>query len=174
MKGTYRVSSALGVGSTFYCTLPLKVDRTQYTSLDASRVNIDVNNYGDTLEALSPILIVDDNQLICSLTKNILSSWGIESEVAHNGKDALDMIRQAPFTGHGYKAILIDNMMPVMNGREAVMIMREEGYTFPVVGISGDSESIDRAIRDGYDYVLSKPISKDKLLGIMKEIALKI
>lgn len=175
MGGTYGVTSTLGVGSTFYCTIPLKVDKghnvdTGYskTTTTPNNSSLDVEN-GD-LSALSPILVVDDNVLICNLVKEILTKWKIRVDVAHNGKEALDVLHQYYPNTCPYQVILMDDMMPVMFGQTAIKQLRAEGYMTPIIGITGNAEDADKILLYGADHVIIKPISKTRLMKTLAMI----
>lgn len=109
------------------------------------------------------ILIVEDNNINRRIISNIIKSLGFEPIEAENGQKALAILDT---TEVAY--ILMDLMMPVMDGYEASRKIKETKDT-PIIAISADQYShlTDRMIDAKIDAVLSKPINKDDLLQTM-------
>lgn len=184
MGGSYGVTSTLEQGSTFYCSIPLRVDTTTtwdraLISQPIDRVEDDIENLSG-LSVLSPILIVDDDIVTCSILRQILLGWNIDSDIVHNGKDAIDKVLEFPTTsptgvaGHkDYRAILMDDMMPVMSGQTAIRTLRSEGSTVPIISITGNSYDKDKLLRYGANNVLGKPIKREDLLKALQQLLLQ-
>jgi CheY-like chemotaxis protein len=176
MGGTYGVTSTFGIGSTFYCTIPLKVDKTSseehtlcsrsHKTPNSSTVDIESHD----LSALSPILIVDDNRLICNIVKEILNKWNIKVDIVHNGKEALDKLKHYEPEHCPYQVVLMDDMMPVMFGQTAIKQLRSDGYAVPIIGITGNIEEADKILLYGANHVLKKPITKYTLMKTLASI----
>ncbi len=116
------------------------------------------------------ILVVDDifsNRLLLSST---LESIGIESETVENGQKAIDSIQMEEFG-----MILLDIEMPVMNGIETAKYIREEmsdAYNkLPIIALTAHNpeEYSDRINEAGFNEILSKPYSVDKLGNIIEK-----
>jgi two-component system capsular synthesis sensor histidine kinase RcsC len=117
------------------------------------------------------VLLVDDSVPNIKLLRRLLVSVGLEVEVAENGQIALDVVRAHE---EGDKQlpdlVLMDLQMPVMNGTEATRRLRELGYTFPIIAVSGNVLLEDRTefMGVGGSSFLSKPITKAILVKAMR------
>jgi len=112
------------------------------------------------------VFLVEDDPDIRDLVGNVLSLEGYEVTSASNGREALDLLRGASPP----RVILLDLMMPVMNGWELrAELLRDEALSnIPVVVISGDG-SIDRkAASLGVEGYLRKPVDLDNLLATVQ------
>ncbi|TCD03627.1 response regulator [Pedobacter psychroterrae] len=110
------------------------------------------------------ILVAEDNPINKFLIVKILKDWNIETEVVENGKDAIDKL-----VDNDYNLILMDTFMPVMNGLEAIKLIRE-GYApgkerVPVITFSAAVMESDKkvAIEAGANDVISKPFDLEIL-----------
>jgi signal transduction histidine kinase len=166
MGGNIRVESREAVGSTFYLRLPLSVATvTSQAKLKPQ----------DTLPPWDgpplKILLVEDNQINIKCCKTLLEKMGHQIKVDNNGRDALDTVKKEIFD-----LILMDIQMPVMNGDDALHILRERelnsGTHLPVVALTayalkGDKE---KYLEIGFDGYLTKPIEVMKLVDEMKRV----
>ena len=152
MGGSVRVKSQEGVGSTFYLRLPLTV-----ISLPA-RMKAEKDQIVRNVPALR-ILLAEDNPINFKYTKIILEKAGHKVTVAENGSLALDAIKFDTFD-----LVLMDMQMPVMNGDEALHIIREQESEsrkhLPVIALTGFAlkGDEDKYLRMGFDGYLSKPV----------------
>ena len=112
------------------------------------------------------ILIAEDNDSNYMLMTYILKNH-YEFFRAHNGQEALEMIRKEP-----YDMVLMDLKMPIMNGLEATRQMKAEFPDLPVVAITANAFDSDRqqAMEAGCEAFLSKPGSAMQCLGVLKGI----
>jgi signal transduction histidine kinase len=120
-------------------------------------------------EALTPfnnlkVLVAEDNPINKFLIVKILKDWMIDADVVENGKDALDKLRE-----NDYDIILMDTFMPVMNGLDAIKLIRE-GHVpgkekVPVITFSAAVMENDKrtAIEAGANDVISKPFELEVL-----------
>lgn len=108
------------------------------------------------------VLVVEDSATAQRLLGSILFLAGYEVTIASNGRQALDVVAQ-----HGFDLILMDIKMPVMDGREAIRRMRDDGVETPAIAVtSHDVERFRRQARAlGFDAVYAKPIQRDELLA---------
>ena len=109
------------------------------------------------------ILVVDDERDISEVLKKRLESRGYLVETAPNGKEALKLIRQKPAD-----LIILDIMMPVMDGPQTATALKEDPKTekIPIIFLSAildKSESYDE--KSGANIVFSKPYDWEQLLG---------
>jgi CheY-like chemotaxis protein len=105
---------------------------------------------------------------------------GLDSKIVSNGKEAVDEIAFGALdcceggTGERFKysAVLIDNSMPIMCGPEATKLIRELGYTKPIIGVTGNAldDDVMEFKKCGASEVLIKPTNYDKLKGILEKL----
>jgi PAS domain S-box-containing protein len=127
-RGTIAVDTAPGAGTTIAVVLPASGAQP---GAPAAEPETDLRGYGN-------ILVVDDEDLVRKLAKFSLERLGYTTEVAANGKEALEM-----FTAHPaeFAAVLLDLTMPVMGGEELLGHLHEIRPEIPVVLSSGFNEA---------------------------------
>ncbi|MGN0728517.1 response regulator [Treponema sp.] len=120
------------------------------------------------------ILLVEDNPLNRDIARELLSSSGFIIDEAENGKIALQMLSDSP--ENYYKIVLMDVMMPVMNGYEASVKIREmkspSKASIPIVAMTANAfeEDKEQALKCGMDYFVSKPFDIKYLLSLLSKI----
>ena len=105
-------------------------------------------------------LIVDDSADNRLLIQHFVTRLGYPSETAVTGREAVEMAMATP-----YATILMDVQMPVMDGFEAVKLLRTLGYCHPIVALTAHTMRGDRerCLAGGFDDFLGKPINRDQL-----------
>ena len=120
------------------------------------------------------ILLTEDNELNQEIAVEILSGAGFYTEVAENGKVAVDMLRRSK-PGY-YQLVLMDIQMPVMNGYEATRAIRaledQELSSIPILAMTANAFEEDRqkALMSGMNGHIAKPIDIDRLLDTLGQI----
>jgi CheY-like chemotaxis protein len=112
------------------------------------------------------ILIVEDNLLNRKLDDFLFSNWGLKHEICDNGRAAVEKLR----SGAVYDLILMDIVMPEMNGCEATRKIREElKLGMPVIGITAHPTEMQKqkCIESGMNYYISKPVQEEELLALI-------
>jgi CheY-like chemotaxis protein len=106
------------------------------------------------------ILIVEDNRLNQIVLMSKLKQWKHQVSIANNGIEALDLMEQQEFD-----FILMDLMMPVMDGYETTQKIREKGIKIPIVAVSANFESysITKCMEVGMNDYISKPVDNYQL-----------
>lgn len=163
MGGKITFDSEQGHGSTFTIELPLRI-------ADASEVTIEETVDEGALRAQLAglnVLLVEDNRLNRDIAVFMCEQQGFTVTCASNGEDALRAFTVSP--PHTYDVVLMDVMMPVMDGYAATRAIRETGRAdadVPIIGMSANAFSDDRlrAKEAGMDDYLSKPINAVILL----------
>lgn len=118
---------------------------------------------------MARILIVDDNIMNCKMAIRILEPLQMEIDTAENGKMALEKIQE-----NVYDLVLMDHMMPVMDGVEAVKLLRtlEDGKyeQLPVIALTAgtDSETESLVKSAGMNDLVTKPIDAGVLYGVLQ------
>jgi CheY-like chemotaxis protein len=114
------------------------------------------------------ILVVDDDELVRVALNELLRPEGYEVHLASGGAEALEKLDQ-----NGYDLLMLDIIMPEMDGFELCRKIRERGdcKDTPIVFLTAKSREEDRekGIEAGANLFLSKPISPDKLLKIVSD-----
>ncbi|MCM1540830.1 MAG: response regulator [Blautia sp.] len=112
-------------------------------------------------------LVAEDNDINWEVIRELLDMYGIASDHAENGKEAVSMIQSAD--DGKYDLILMDVQMPVMNGREAAMEIRRSSRDYvkniPIIAMTADAfaEDIEACLAAGMDGHVAKPVDMDKL-----------
>ncbi|OEE68801.1 DNA-binding response regulator [Enterovibrio norvegicus FF-33] len=114
---------------------------------------------------MSKILLIDDDIELTGLLRDLLELEGYEVEIANNGQQGLDQINDE------IDLVLLDVMMPVLNGMETLRRLRDSWDT-PVLMLTAKGEEIDRVmgLELGADDYLPKPFSDRELLARMRAI----
>jgi CheY-like chemotaxis protein len=162
MGGTVSIQSELKKGTSVTFILPLK----KTTAIEIALKRIVPQT--DKIEWLGKlkILIVEDNLINQLLAQTILRKFGFETDTAENGKIAIELLEK-----NNYDVILMDLMMPEMNGWEAAKHIRSKMQppksTIPIIALSADvtKASVDKCAEAGMDDYLSKPFNQNDLLN---------
>jgi len=114
-------------------------------------------------------LVVDDMSSACRALGIALSSIGGQVTTAHDGAQALELVRLARSSGLAFDLVVTDIQMPVMDGIQMVRQMRREGFAGPVIAISGadDPDLLESTLAAGCDEVHRKPLSLTTLQMIV-------
>ena len=113
------------------------------------------------------ILIAEDQKEIAKALKVLLEHHRFSVDIVHNGNDALDYISSAPYDG-----IVLDIMMPGMDGMEILSHIRKSGNTVPVLFLSAKAEIEDRVagLNAGADDYLPKPFASAEFVARVKAL----
>lgn len=165
MDGNIDVASEYGKGTTFTVFLCQKVTSTEIIGDIAKRIESKVTLEESRITLMAPearILIVDDNDLNLKVITNLLKATRMKMDTAVSGKECLEMLRH----NGRYNCVLLDIMMPDMNGIETLHAMVDEGLKgdMPVIALTADATSGAAKIYqdEGFDEYLTKPISYEK------------
>ncbi len=162
-------------GVTGFVSKPLFANDLHYT-LDRIIGNADdtaEKKPDDTKFQGQTVLLAEDNELNREIAVEILSSMGVNTETAENGKEAVVMLCAAQ-PGH-YKMILMDVQMPVMDGYQAtqeIRALQDRRYAgIPIVAMTANAFDEDRqiAIDAGMNDHLAKPFKTEQLYNILKQ-----
>ena len=113
------------------------------------------------------LLVAEDNPINQQLALEFLQRAGATVIIAENGREAVAAATGAAAAGNAHDAILMDIHMPVLDGLEAVRILRESGTRTPIIAVSADALGSHRAaaLEAGCDAYVTKPIDFDVLLA---------
>jgi len=113
------------------------------------------------------VLIVDDIISNLIIAKGLLSPYGLNIETVNSGFEAVDLIK----SNNSYDIIFMDHMMPVMDGVKTAKILRDMGYTRPIVALTANAVigQEEMFLSNGFDGFISKPIGSGELNNILIE-----
>ena len=164
-NGTIEASSVLDVGSVFEFTLEFKKSKLKSIA-DSVKPYI----REDKELAGLKVLVAEDNKMNQFYIKQLLNNMNVEVDIAENGKEAVEIFQDASFD---YDLILMDMHMPVMNGLEAISIIRKSNKNsvkkVPIVACSADvfPEARKNAIKVGIDFYLTKPLNEEAVKEVL-------
>ena len=165
MDADIHLESAPGVGSTFSFTIRLEwVEDEEAEEQPHDRV-ADFSG--------KRVLVVEDNELNMEIAQALLEDCNMTVECAYNGKEALQRMQEVP--EDYYDLILMDIMMPVMDGLEAASeirkLDRKDSRTVPIIAMSANAfdEDVRRSLSSGMNGHLSKPVNVRKLKELLFE-----
>jgi len=160
-----KVESTVGKGSEFSFTLSFTPIKQQKHA--TSNYIIEQNNNNDL--AGMKILVVEDNVMNVMVIKKFLNKWGVEIDIAENGKIGIDKA----IIGN-YDIILMDLQMPVMNGYDATLAIRESGISslksIPILALTASAQQDvkEKTSKYGMNGYVSKPFNPTDLYETLK------
>lgn len=148
------VKSEVGVGTQIKVVLTYQLDTSKNEKQDSSKLDLKDKR----------ILLVEDNEINMEVAEFYLDAVHANVDKAWNGLEAVEKVKEQP---NQYSLILMDIMMPKMNGDEAAKCIRKINPSIPIVAMSAQSEySIDQTIMNDS---ISKPIDEQKLDQILSK-----
>ena len=172
MGGRVDVDSRYGQGSTFTLMIPQKVIDEQPIGDFSDAVSKFISNMEVEETTLfapdAQILIVDDNQMNLEVMEGLLRESKMKVDLALSGNECIEKVREK-----AYDLVLLDQMMPGMNGEETLRSMRENGLleNTPVIALTADAilGARESYISKGFTDYLSKPVKYEKLEEALKK-----
>jgi len=161
MGGTIEFTSQEGVGSQFVMRIPFKIDQEHKNERVKESVSV-------SIEGLH-VLLVEDNELNMEIARFIIENEGARVICATNGKEAVDIYKNAP---ESFDIILKDIMMPEMDGLQATQVIRSFDHDIPIVAMTANAFAEDKikAKKAGMNAHVSKPLDKDKLIQVISRL----
>jgi CheY-like chemotaxis protein len=169
MDGTISVQSKVGEGSRFTVEVAFDINKDEKTSIQ-THDKADLNGVR--------VLLVEDNELNMEIAQEILQDEGVVITAAVNGQEAVDKFLASP--QGTFDLILMDIMMPVMNGLDAARAIRKsehpEGGTIPIIAMTANAyqEDIQATMEAGMNAHVAKPINIDLLLAVMEQFCRRL
>ena len=170
MGGTISVESELGEGSCFTVVIPFEIDHEASLKQSEEAENADISGLN--------IMVAEDNELNMEIIEFLLTEQGAHVEKVQNGQEALDKFEGSePGT---YDVILMDLMMPVMDGISATKAIRAskhaEAETIPIIAMTANAfyEDERKCLDAGMNAHLAKPLDMKMVVSTIAECVGKI
>jgi len=167
MGGTITFESEKGVGTTFVIRVPFKIDP------DADKREEQKEVSEKSIKGLH-ILLAEDNELNMEIAEFMLQNEGADVSKAWNGQEAVELFRNSE-PGE-FDVILMDIMMPIMDGYEATKMIRsldrEDAKTIPIIAMTANAFTEDRirAKEAGMDEHVAKPVDVELLIKVIHKL----
>lgn len=165
MGGTITLESQEGVGSRFSLTIPFAIDHASQEEEKAAKSPV-------SLAGLH-VLLVEDNELNREIAVFLLEKEGMEITACENGVEAVKAFRESP-QGY-YDLILMDIMMPVMDGYEASRqirsLPRRDAAVIPIFAMTANAfqDDIEKSHKSGMNEHLTKPLHTQVMLDTIRK-----
>jgi signal transduction histidine kinase/ActR/RegA family two-component response regulator len=152
MKGDIRLTSTLGEGSCFDVSLPLDIAKTSVLNIKQPQAQYPI----ETLD----VLVVEDSKVNQMLIEMILAKFKITPAMANNGQEAIDFL-----ANNSVDIIFMDCRMPVVDGFEATTLLRDKGYTKPIIALTASTTSVEteQCYHCGMDEIINKPYQQEDI-----------
>ena len=166
MNGSIHVNSTEGKGSRFTFVIPFQLDKTPAEHKETV--------LSSNLKGLN-ILVAEDNELNREIIQFLLEDAGALTDLTGNGKEALDHY----LTGKRYDVILVDLLMPLMDGYELTKAIRssdrEDAETVPIIAMTANAftEDIHKCLACGMNAHIAKPSNMEKVISTILQYCRK-
>jgi len=178
MKGEIKVESRAGEGSVFTVRLPqvrcgdtVCGEEVAKSMREFSFKNSNLQKKTQIIHEHMPygrVLVVDDVESNLLVAKGLLMPYGLNIETVKSGFEAIEKITE----NKDYDIVFMDHMMPKMDGLKTTRILRELGYTQPIVALTANAVigQEEMFLANGFDSFISKPIDSRELNYILIEL----
>jgi signal transduction histidine kinase/ActR/RegA family two-component response regulator len=176
-EGSVEVDSEVGVGTKFRISLPKAKVAEEPLGLEPQTTKFVVeatstsSNFASSLRAYQPkMLVVDDEEAVRELLRDLLESEGCRVYLAPGGREALSLFAAQQFDG-----VFTDVGMPGMSGWELAHAIRQRNETIPIAVITGWGEAVgsDEQKEARVDWVVTKPFRAERISELAQEICRK-
>jgi CheY-like chemotaxis protein len=169
MHGKINIKSAVGEGTTITLRIPQRTDGIGISGIIGKELAESLRQFklGNVVQIkkaqithehmpYGSVLIVDDVETNLYVAKGLMVPYGLNIDLATSGYEAIDKIKQ----GSSYDIIFMDHMMPKLDGIETTKIIRDSGYTQPIVALTANALAgqAEVFLKNGFDGFISKPI----------------
>ena len=167
MGGTISFESKEGTGTTFVIRMPFRIDTDRKDRTETEEKT------ETSIQGLH-VLLTEDNELNMEIAEFVLQNEGTVVTKAWNGQEAVDIFRKS--SPGEFDVILMDIMMPVMNGYEAAKMIRsldrEDAKVIPIIAMTANAFTEDkmRAKEAGMDEHIAKPVDGKLLVKVINEL----
>jgi len=180
MNGQIDVQSEPGKGTVFTVRIPQKIENTavlgeemaknlkNFRNVNMSQIKHNKTQLVREYMPYGRILIVDDIETNLYVAKGLMSPYGLSIETANSGFEMIEKIK----SGAVFDIIFLDHFMPQMDGIEAAKIIREMGYTRPIIALTANAiiGQAEIFLANGFDGFISKPIDIRQLNDTLNKL----
>ena len=167
MSGTITFESVEGVGTTFVIRVPFRIDTDRDSKVETGeKTEVSIRGLH--------ILLAEDNELNMEIAEFMLQNEGAEVTKAWDGQEAVKIFEKS--RSGEFDVILMDIMMPVMNGYEAAKMIRsldrEDAKAIPIIAMTANAFTEDRlrAKEAGMDEHVAKPVDVESLIKVIHRL----
>jgi signal transduction histidine kinase/CheY-like chemotaxis protein len=167
MGASITCRSVVGKGTTFTVTIPCAIANEQEVkayrqSLQSTVIEGVYNN--------CHILVCEDNPVNAGIIREILRLKNIMTDHAEDGNEAVQLAKE-----NSYDVILMDIMMPGLNGYQAASEIRKFNQTVPIIALSANSfpDDIEKSLASGMNAHISKPVNIKKMFAVIQQVMAK-
>ena len=163
MHGSIEVSSREGVGSTFVITLPFEIAQQQKCRGENTSEKLSIQGL--------KLMLAEDNELNAEIAQVLLQDAGAEITVVNDGRQALELFAASPVGT--FDGILMDVMMPVMDGLAAARAIRalprKDAQQVPIIAMTANAfvEDAQKSMQAGMNAHLAKPLDIHKTIAVI-------
>ena len=167
MGGTITFESAEGIGTTFVIRVPFRIDTDRSERVETGE------KPEESIRGMH-ILLAEDNELNMEIAEFMLQNEGAVVTKAWNGQEAVELFKKS--RSGEFDVILMDIMMPVMNGYEATKMIRsldrEDAKVIPIIAMTANAFTEDRirAKEAGMDEHVAKPVDGELLVKVIHKL----
>ncbi len=185
MNGQISIKSAIGEGTTVTVRIPQKTPGIGVRDLIGKEMTESLKQFklGNVVQLkksqvkheympYGSVLITDDVETNLYVAKGLMAPYGLNIDLATSGFEAIEKVKN----GNVYDIIFMDHMMPKLDGIETTKIIRETGYTHPIVALTANALAgqAEVFLKNGFDDFISKPIDIRQLnAALIKHIRSK-
>lgn len=165
MGGQIVVQSIYGKGSKFSVAIDQRIIKAEAPA-KARTHDTKILNKLDLSD--KKVLVVDDNKMNLKVATRLLAMFNLQIDTVASGQECIDKIKAKEY----YDLILLDDMMPVMSGKETLKNLKQDPeFTIPVVALTANAivGMKEEYLEAGFDDYLAKPIEKPELYRVLFE-----
>ncbi|MCJ8346530.1 ATP-binding protein, partial [bacterium] len=170
MDGSVGIVSKIDQGSQFW--FDLEMEESSSEDVEFHIVETKTKHSGIKFKSGCRVLLVEDNEINQALIDSILQDVNIYVDIVANGQEAIDIIEKNELKGLVYEVILMDIQMPIMDGYQAIELIREmlKYKDVPIIALTASALSKHKykCIESGATDYISKPIDLNLLLNLLK------
>jgi len=176
MGAKMNIESRINEGTKVTVTIPQQIVNSttlgQQTAARLGKIEAEAPKLDEKVVSMphGRVLVVDDMESNLFVARGLLGFYELQVDTCLDAATALEMIKN----GEEYDVIFMDHMMPDIDGMEATKILRERGYTKPIVALTANAlvEQEEEFLNNGFDEFMSKPIKTSQLHEVlMKYVA---
>ncbi len=165
LGGKISATSEVGKGSQFRLEIAAEVPSSVAMIAPEFKQASYSSSTSSIVKLAGRVLIVDDLFDIRKLVGHLVKGFGLQVEFASNGQEAFDLVESNIKLGTPFDAVIMDIHMPIMDGKEAVVKIRQLGFEQTVIALTAATMKgvENQLIQLGFNFVLSKPVDKSML-----------